>query len=104
LFGKSIPAYLREAAGLEDTKIAAGRYRALGNKPILVLSRQMPAAVVQTSAMLRTREEVWAALQVDLASWSTASELRVVPDSFHNLDAEHPEAVVQAVKDVMKKL
>jgi pimeloyl-ACP methyl ester carboxylesterase len=98
----------REIEGFQDDIVASAPPEALGDLPLVVLSRGRPsraqdfAGAAVTPEYLTDVDRVWAALQAELAGLSTRSVQRVVVDSGHAIPLEAPDAVVDAVRDVLQ--
>jgi pimeloyl-ACP methyl ester carboxylesterase len=100
--------YLKaRASELEQIQVSAGQARAagtIGNKPLIVLT-----GVKQDEALKKTLstedfiryQQVWVGtLQARLAQLSTRGKQEILPDAGHNIPAERPEAIVNAVREV----
>jgi pimeloyl-ACP methyl ester carboxylesterase len=75
--------------------------------PLVVLRHGQPGNLVGTAASAEEQvaaEPTWIALQQKLAAQSRAGRLRVVPRSGHLIAVEQPEAVVQAIDDVLDEV
>jgi pimeloyl-ACP methyl ester carboxylesterase len=98
----------REIEGFQGDIVASEPPAALGDLPLVVLSRGRPsrtqdfAGAAVTAEFLADVDRVWAELQTELAALSTRSEQRVVADSGHAIPLEAPHAVVDAVVDVLQ--
>lgn len=89
---QSVPALLAEYAALDATFQQAGASAPLGDRPLVVLT------ALDKPPELR---EPWQVLQRELAALSTNSDQRLVPNSGHYIQHEHPDVVVTAVRDVV---
>jgi pimeloyl-ACP methyl ester carboxylesterase len=72
--------------------------------PLIVLRHGRPGDLVGAGASAsdqKAAEPKWIALQQSLAAQSRAGRLRVVPQSGHLIAIEAPQAVVQAIDDVV---
>jgi pimeloyl-ACP methyl ester carboxylesterase len=75
--------------------------------PMIVLShgeltlRDLPPGM--TEAQLQAIEKVWQELQVDLAKRSPKGELRRLMRSHHFIQADQPDVVIQAIRDVWQQ-
>jgi pimeloyl-ACP methyl ester carboxylesterase len=49
-------------------------------------------------------EETWQALQAELAALSSDSELRVIEDASHMIQVDRPDAVTDAILDVVARV
>jgi hypothetical protein len=90
-----MPAVQARAATVKD----------LGNRPVLVLTRQRNDEWFGTDASIRAArqqvEDVWRELNADIASMSSRGTQRLVPDSSHQFPYTHPQAVVSALNEVV---
>jgi len=100
--------YLRaRAKELEEIQVSAAQARAagtMGNKPLIVLT-----GVKQDEALRNALspedfarfQDVWVqTLQPRLAQLSTRGKQVILPDVGHNIPAESPESIVNAVREV----
>ena len=89
----------------------------LGDGEILNWQTKVPLIVLQQGRALPERPELglttaaipqvtalWQSLQKDLASRSPSGELRTAQRSGHFIQADEPEQVVQAVRDVLDRI
>lgn len=101
--------YLKaRASELEQIQISGSQARAagmIGNKPLIVLT-----GVEQDDALKKALskedfirfQQVWVGnLQPRLARLSTRGKQVILPDVGHNIPAERPEAIVNAVREVL---
>jgi pimeloyl-ACP methyl ester carboxylesterase len=76
--------------------------------PLIVLRHGRPGDLVTgagaSAAEQAAAEPTWIALQQSLAAQSRDGRLRVVPKSGHLIAVEQPEAVVQAIDDVLDEI
>jgi len=104
---QSIHGAVRESDSLGQTLAVAGRYRRLGERPLVVLTRTASAppealkAIGLTPADGRRLDAEWRAMQDDEATWSTRSRHEFVPDASHYIQFDQPQAVIAAVRDVV---
>ena len=75
----------------------AGGFGALGDRPLIVLSHGRPMARLHQGL-----ETGWREAQQRLAGLSTRGELRIVEDAGHAISLERPDAVADAVRDVVE--
>jgi len=108
----SLAAAFEEAAAFEDSLSEAGTFRTLGNRPLAVLSRGKPWSAfseAQRKAGGLTREQfdhaesAWASMQAEEVGWSSDSTQRILKDSSHVIQLERPDAIVDAIKEVVGK-
>jgi pimeloyl-ACP methyl ester carboxylesterase len=99
---------LHEIADFPADLVAEHGPTSLGDLPLVVLSRgraSSAADFVGTSvdpAALAAVDRVWDALQAELAALSTRALHRRLADSGHAIPLEAPDAVVDAVVDVLQ--
>jgi hypothetical protein len=89
---QSIPALLAEYEAIEATFQQAAQAAPLGDRPLVVLT-----AMNKPPEML----EPWLVLQRELATLSSNSDQRLIPDCGHYIQQQRPDAVVTAVRDVV---
>jgi len=88
----SFGAAIEEMEADAETFAAAEDARALGSRPIFVLTAGLPPPGLPTGF-----EAIWQQLQKEEAAWSSVSEHQVVEDSHHYIQIEKPDRVVAAV-------
>jgi len=102
-----------EAAAFNDTFREAGTLRTLGNRPLAVLTAAKPwdaysaeqrAAAGMTREQWQRRQAEWFAMQDEEAGWSTRSTHRKLEDSSHVIQLERPDAVIDAIREVVEKI
>ena len=108
----SKPAYWRatidewEAINVSDAQLRKRR-RPFGDLPVVVLTRGVSPYAVPgkpQSALNKAMEDENAAIQKETAALSTRGQQRVVPGAGHVIHADKPDAVVDAVLDVLQQL
>jgi pimeloyl-ACP methyl ester carboxylesterase len=108
----STPAYWRtnvgewDAIAVSDEQLRKLR-RPFGDMPVVVLTRGVSPYAVPgkpQSALNKAMEIENAAIQKETAALSTRGRQRVVPGAGHVVHADKPEAVVDAVLEVLKQL
>lgn len=106
------PAYWRamadewDAIKLSDEQLRKRR-RPFGDLPVLVLTRGVSPYAVPgkpQSALNKAMEDENAAIHKETAALSTRGRQRVVPGAGHVIHADRPEAVVDAVLEVLKQV
>jgi pimeloyl-ACP methyl ester carboxylesterase len=92
----------------DDASItAAGNFRKLGDRPLVVLTatRKLSPDELQAAGMREEQEiqmqTLWNQLQADLATWSTRSRHEIVPDASHAIQFDRPDVVIRAVREVV---
>lgn len=104
----SLAPMFEELDALASTLEEAGRYRQLGNRPLIVLTAMAPVDTATLKQMKMTVEEnvrfraAWKELHDDEASWSTQSEHILVPDATHYIQNDRPDIVIAAVRKVVE--
>jgi pimeloyl-ACP methyl ester carboxylesterase len=95
----------------DDASIAAaGNFRKLGDRPLVVLTatRKLSPDELQAAGMSKEQEiqmqTLWSQLQADLATWSTHSRHEIVPDASHAIQFDRPNVVIKAVNEVVIKV
>lgn len=108
----SKPAYWRatidewEAINVSDEQLRKRR-RPFGDLPVVVLTRGVSPYAVPgkpQSALNKAMEDENAAIQKETAALSTRGQQRVVPGAGHVIHADKPDAVVDAVLEVLQQL
>jgi hypothetical protein len=81
-------------------------HRRLGAMPLIVLSIEStwdngtPAG----AEFNRSYSKIWIALQRDLAHLSTRGTHRIIKGSHHHIQLDKPQAVIDAVDDVLRQV
>jgi pimeloyl-ACP methyl ester carboxylesterase len=109
-----LPASLRpmldEQAAIDQTFKDAGVLRSLGRRPLVVLTAAAPLKATDLATMKLTTEQgrrlqsVWLDLHDDEASWSSHSRQVRLQDSHHYIQFERPDAVIDAVREVVESI
>lgn len=91
----------------------AGTFRNLGDRPLAVLTRGKPwsaySAAQQASSGMTSEQygrmlAAWWAMQDEEARWSSNSTHRRLNDSSHVIQLERPDAVIEAIREVVDKV
>ena len=94
--------------GLYNHKYDSADHHRLGAMPLVVLSIEHPFGdTADTSAgerLDRAYGKVWNALHADLARLSSRGVHRVIKQSGHNIQLDQPQAVIDAVDEVLRLL
>ena len=104
---KSLGPALRELKALSGTFNAAGQYRQLGDRPVVVLTAMAPMGddVLKSAGLTRDQGDrmraEWKLLHDDEATWSTHSRHELVPDATHYIQLDRPDVVIKAVREVV---
>ena len=98
---------LDELKALAATFQAAGQYRQLGARPLVVLTAMAPMSddVLKSAGLTRDQGDrmrvAWKGLHDDEATWSTHSRHELVPDATHYIQLDRPDVVIKAVREVV---
>jgi len=104
---KSLGTVVSEADAFSATLDEAGQFRALGSRPIVVLTAMKPPSEteLETAGLSKVDGErmrsIWLAMHRDMASWSSRSAHRVLDDASHAIQFDRPDAVIAAVREVV---
>lgn len=78
-----------------------GVKNALGNLPLIVLSH----SIVDTEEPFAEEQQyVWLALHDQTTASSTRGIHRIIPNTHHNIEVDQPQAIVDAINDVLNTL
>jgi hypothetical protein len=77
-----------------------GRVASLGDKPLVVLSRDPDPHVGWGSAALRSN---WEKMQEELPGLSTRGRRLIVKGATHYIQLDRPQAVIDAVNGILKE-
>lgn len=105
-FWRSLPEGIRgERQALEQSLEQGQVTGPLDPRPIVVLSAGTGPSLPEVSDDVnRVVRETWLTLHRELAALSSRSAHRVVEGAGHNLHGDRPEALVQAVRDVLSQV
>ncbi|WP_260396759.1 alpha/beta fold hydrolase [Variovorax sp. KBW07] len=98
---------LAEGDALDRTITEANGFRALGDRPLVVLTAMAPYTQAELGDMKITPEQgtqvqaIWEQMHEEEASWSSNSRHVVLPNAGHNIQFDDPGAVVDAVLSVV---
>lgn len=104
---QNIGSFLKEVQSSEAAIAAAGNFRQLGDRPLVVLTamQKRPPEELQKMGMSQAQEmqmqALWKQLQADQATWSTRSRHEIVPDASHYIQFDRPDVVIKAVREVV---
>lgn len=103
LIHKWIPTALEEAGRFSALAADAAGIATFGDKPLVVLTGTHPARrdYLKDPAIIRDANKVWLELQEELLSLSSNSTHVLVPQAGHSIQEDHPQAVVNAVLDLL---
>ena len=105
----SLPAAIAESQGLATTLAAAGRFRQLDDRPLVVLTSTKPLSAETLKSAGLTGEQgkrlfaATLAMEDEQATWSRRSRHESVLAS-HYIQVDRPDVVIAAVKDVLTQL
>jgi pimeloyl-ACP methyl ester carboxylesterase len=98
---ESSVAWFDESVEGANTLAQAGQWESLGDMPLIVLSSARPvSSYIQTQGW--DPQDLWLELQQELTLLSEDSEIRMLPGSGHYIQFDQPEAVVEAVHDIVQ--
>jgi pimeloyl-ACP methyl ester carboxylesterase len=106
-FPQNISSFLKGIQSNDAEIAAAGNFRNLGDRPLVVLTgtRKLSPDELRAAGMSQEQEiqmnALWAKLQADLATWSTRSRHEIVPDASHSIQFDRPDVVIRAVREVV---
>jgi pimeloyl-ACP methyl ester carboxylesterase len=106
-FPQNISSFLKGVQSNDAEITAAGNFRKLGDRPLVVLTgtRKLSPDELRAAGMGQDQEiqmqALWTQLQADLATWSTRSRHEIVPDASHNIQFDRPDVVIKAVREVV---
>lgn len=106
-FPQNIGSVLQEFQSDDAVIAAAGNFRKLGDRPLVVLTatQKLPPDELQKAGMTQEKEiqiqALWNSLQADLATWSTHSRREIVPNASHYIQFDRPDVVIKAVREVV---
>jgi pimeloyl-ACP methyl ester carboxylesterase len=104
---QNIGSFLKEVQSSEAAISAAGNFRQLGDRPLVVLTamKKLSSDELQKMGMSQAQEiqmkALWKQLQANLATWSTHSRHEIVPDASHYIQLDRPDVVIKAVREVV---
>jgi len=94
--------------GLYNHKYDSADHHRLGAMPLVVLSIEHPfgdtGGTPAGERLDRAYGKVWNALHADLARLSSRGVHRVIKQSGHNIQLDQPQAVIDAVDEVLRLL
>jgi hypothetical protein len=106
-FPQNIGSFLKGIQFNDAEITAAGNFRNLGDRPLVVLTatRKLSPEELQAAGMIQEQETqmqtLWNQLQADLATWSTRSRHEIVSDASHSIQFDRPDVVIKAVREVV---
>jgi pimeloyl-ACP methyl ester carboxylesterase len=107
---RSMAAAADEMDASEETLREADDAHELGALPLVVMTGLAPRPAQRLRATRMSAEQdadwraVWLELQRDQATWSSASRHVILEDSGHYIQATKPEAVVEAIRQVVDQV
>jgi pimeloyl-ACP methyl ester carboxylesterase len=106
-FPQNISSFLKGIRSNDAEIAAAGNFRKLGDRPLVVLTgtRKLSPDELRAAGMSQEQEiqmqALWTQLQADLATWSTRSRHEILPDASHSIQFDRPDVVIKAVREVV---
>jgi pimeloyl-ACP methyl ester carboxylesterase len=107
---RSLRPMLDEQAAIDATFSDAGALRSLGERPLVVLTAAAPMQAADLVALKLTSEQgqrlqaVWFELHDEETSWSSHGRQVRLGDSHHYIQFERPDAVIDAVREVVNDI
>jgi pimeloyl-ACP methyl ester carboxylesterase len=104
---QNIGSFLKEVQSSSTAISAAGHFRQLGDRPLVVLTAAKKLSSDELQKMRMNQEQemqmqaLWKQLQADQTTWSTHSRHEIVPDASHYIQLDRPDAVIKAVREVV---
>jgi pimeloyl-ACP methyl ester carboxylesterase len=92
---KAVFAQMDELKYFQDSADEVSNAGPMPNIPIAVLTRGI--SQLPTLENLESMEDVWLAMQIDLANSSQQGYQKIIPNSGHNIHIDAPDAVVDSV-------
>lgn len=101
---KCFDAFLNEEAATEERQRQVRQTRALGDLPLVVLTRgiNVAAAAGASPEQAAESERVWQVLQRELAELSTRGVLVQATTSGHDIASDQPALVLEAVRSMLE--
>lgn len=102
----SLQAMTEEEDEMQRSLKEAGTFRALGDRPLAVLTHGAPYTDAELQMIHISKEQgprlaaAWDYLQNDEATWSTQSTHQRVADATHYIQFDRPDVVIAAIRDV----
>jgi pimeloyl-ACP methyl ester carboxylesterase len=104
---QNVGSFLKGLQSNDAEITAAGNFRNLGDRPLVVLTgtqksspEELQAAGMSQAQEIQ-RQTLWKQFQADLATWSTRSRHELVPDASHYIQFDRPDVVIKAVREVV---
>lgn len=95
-------AWFDESVEAPDTLAQAGLYETFGDIPLIVLASARPTAI-SAQPEGRDLQDLWLELQQELTALSENGEIRMMRESGHYIQFDQPQAVVDAVGEVVQR-
>ena len=101
---QSVNGILAEFEAIEEIVGAPFEAGSFGELPLIVLTAgklpdELPPGM--TAELIEEVSNVWSELQIELTALSTSGEQRVIDDATHYIQYDNPDAVIQAIRDVV---
>jgi pimeloyl-ACP methyl ester carboxylesterase len=94
-------------SGIYNHKYDSADHHRLGAMPLVVLSIEHPWGDNNTPAgkrLVQSYGKIWNAMHADLARLSSRGVHRIIKNSDHEIQLDQPQAVIDAVDDVLRLL
>jgi pimeloyl-ACP methyl ester carboxylesterase len=93
-------AWFDESVEAAHTLSQSGRIGDLGATPLIILASGKPTSVTMGGQNL---QEIWLELQRNLASLSTNSQIKILPEAGHYLHIDQPQEVIDAIQTIIQQ-
>jgi pimeloyl-ACP methyl ester carboxylesterase len=103
---RTLPTLVEEYTQAGAIIADSGQYRDFGTRPVIVLTAGGENAAHATELGLTPSEaarvdEAWLHMHQEEAAWSHRGQIRVITGTAHFIQLEKPQAVIDAVRDVV---
>jgi pimeloyl-ACP methyl ester carboxylesterase len=104
---KSLSTQLAEGDSIDRTLAETKAFRALGRRPLVVLTAMAPYSAAELRGMKITPDQgrqvqaIWKQLHAQEATWSSRGRQEILPNAGHDIQFDDPDAVVDAVMSVV---
>lgn len=106
----SLAALVAETEAVPATLAAAGTARALGDRPLVVLTSTRAASAAELATLGLTVDQgvqlhaVRRVMHDEQATWSRRGRNEELPDASHYIQFDRPDVVIAAVRDVVTRV
>ena len=99
---KSSLAWFDESIEGPNTLVQAGQYETLGRIPLIVLASAQPSSL-SSKVEDRDLQDTWLELQQEITLLSEIGEIKMLEDSGHYIQFDHPELVINAIQSAVQQ-